>query len=277
MIAENPGSRSAANLAKTDPIVKALFDMAGVSKPTARQAFNDNIADAELLVLLADALRNKRIRRMRQEKRETLGDALGVRKREWDHLDCIESEDLFAVFTPGSRLDRDTFQEKALRPLLRQALVAACAALETFVGDRVMELLRGALDAEERPARLLNLPMTVEDWLWIEENYQRKRWGLREVVEWEVRNIASPAPAQIGQAFGIVGQKSLWKRIDSRRSVAAGKSEETLNRLNQRRNLIAHSGDRVGRGRAAISTAEVRGDLECLVEIVDALDRETSP
>ncbi|HEY6551855.1 MAG TPA: HEPN domain-containing protein [Vicinamibacteria bacterium] len=251
--------------------------MAGVSKPTAREAFDYNVADAETLVLLAEALQNKRVRRMRQERRETLGEALGIPKRDWDHLDCIESADLFAIFSPGSRLNRETFQEKSLRPLLRQALVAGCAALETFVGDRVMELLRGALDLEERPTRLLSLPMTVEDWLWIEENYQRKRWGLREVIEWEVRNIASPAPSQIGQAFGIVGQKKLWKRVDARRGTASGGSEEVLDRLYERRNQIAHSGDRVGRGRATISSDEVREDLECLVEVVDALDAETAP
>lgn len=251
--------------------------MAGVSKPTARQAFNDNIADAETLVLLANALRNKRVRKMRQEKRETLGEALGIAKRDRGNLDCIESEDLFAVFSPGSRLDRRTFDEKALRPLLRQALVAGCAALETFVGDRVMELLSGVLDSDERPTRLLDLPMTVEDWLHIEENYQRKRWGLREVVEWEVRNIASPAPAQIGQAFGIVGQKKLWKQVDSQRKAAAGDSEKALDRLYERRNQIAHAGDRVGRGRATISTAEVSGDLASLVEIVDAIDAVTAP
>jgi hypothetical protein len=251
--------------------------MPGVSKPTARQAFDDNLADAETLILLAESLRNKRVRRMRQERRETLGDVLGIAKRDRDHLDCIESKDLFAVFSPGSRLNRDTFQEKSLRPLLRQALVAGCAALETFVGDRVMELLGGALDSEERPSRLLGLPMTVADWLWIEEKYERKRWGLREVVEWEVRNIASPAPAQIGKAFGIVGQKKLWKRVDARRKVAAGGSEKTLDRLYERRNQIAHTGDRIGRGRATISSAEVSADLECLVEVVDALDAATAP
>jgi hypothetical protein len=214
---------------------------------------------------------------MRREKREALGEALGIRKKDWDHLDCIESEDLFAVFSPESRLDRDAFGEKALRPLLRQALVAGCAALETFVGDRVMELYRDALDAESRPRRLLELPMTVADWLWIDERYQRKRWGLREVVEWEVRQRASPAPAQIGEVFGIVGQKKLWKRVDSRRKVSAGHSEEMLDVLYERRNQIAHSGDRIGRGRATISSDEVTTDLGCLVEIVDALDAETSP
>lgn len=251
--------------------------MAGVSKPTARQAFDDNIADAETLVLLAGSLRNKRVRRMRKEKRETLGDALGISKKDRDALDCIESEDLFAVFPAGSKLDRDTFDEKALRPLLRQALVAGCAALETFVGDRVMELYRSALDSDERPRRLLELPMTVGDWLWIDENYERKRWGLREIVEWEVRQAASPAPAQIGEAFGIVGQKKLWKRVDSQRKVGTGSSEKILDDLYDRRNRIAHNGDRVGHGRATISVDEVGSDLKCLVEIVEAIDAITSP
>jgi hypothetical protein len=75
--------------------------MAGRSKPSARQAFNDNIADAEQLVLLAEALRNKRTYRMRLEKRERLGDALDVAKKHWDQLDCIESEDLYAMCTRG--------------------------------------------------------------------------------------------------------------------------------------------------------------------------------
>ena len=116
----------------------------------------------------------------------------------------------------------------------------------------------------------------MRDWLWIDETYERKRWGLREVVEGEVRQIASPAPAQIGEAFGIVGQKDLWKRVDSRRKVTAGSSESTLRVLYERRNRIAHSGDRVGRGRATISGDEVSGDLACLVEIVGAINIVTS-
>jgi hypothetical protein len=98
---------------------------------------------------------------MRRELRERLGDALGIPKRHWQTLDCIESEDLFAIFKPGGAVDRDTVSEPRLRPLLRQALVAACAAVETFVADRVMERLRGALDSDPRPTRLLALQMTV--------------------------------------------------------------------------------------------------------------------
>jgi RiboL-PSP-HEPN len=251
--------------------------VAGKAKPSARQAFDDNMADAQKLVLFSEALLNKRTYKMRVEKRRRLGEALDIPKGKWDTLDCIESSDLFAVFPPGSRLDRDEFQDKSLRPLLRQALVAGCAALETFVGDRVMELWSGAVNAEERPTRLLQLPMTVDDWLRIERQYDRRRWGLRQVAELEVRRIASPAPAQIGIAFSIVGEKTLWKRVDGRRHVAKGKSEAALEALNKRRNKIAHEGDRVGVGRAAISAEEVDGDLTQLIDIVDAIDRETKP
>lgn len=251
--------------------------MAGKPKLTARQAFDDNLADAEALVAVVHALRNRRVRRMRRELRERLGSALGVPKKHWDDLDCVESEDVFAVFKPGSRIDRHAVSETGLRPLLRQALVAACAAVETFVADRVMERLRGALDADPRPTRLLDLPMTVGDWLRIEESYKRRRWGLREIVELEVRRLASPSPSQVGITFGVVGEKGLWKRVDKRRGVASGKSEKALERIYERRNRIAHQGDRSGRGRATITVDEVEADLACIAEIVAALDAETAP
>jgi hypothetical protein len=205
--------------------------MAGKPRPRARQAFDDNIADAEI-------------------------------------------QDIFAVFPPGSRLTRDAFGETALRPLLRQALVAACAAVETFVGDRVMERLSDALAAYPRPPRLLQLPMTVGDWLEIDETYERPGWGLRHVIHDEVRRrVASPAPSQIGLAFSLIGETKVWKRVDDERRVASGTSSDALERIYRRRNVIAHQGDRKGHGRATISADEVDADIACIVSIVDALDR----
>lgn len=249
--------------------------MAGKPKPSAREAFNDNLSDAEALVSLARVLRNRRKRKMRRELREKLGTALGVRKRDWDDLDCVESSDVFVVFKPDSQIDRDSFDEKRLRPLLRQALVAACAAVETFVGDRVMERLTDALASKPQPTRLLDMPMTVGDWLHIEETYKRRRWGIREVVELEVRRLASAAPSQIGITFGVVGEKEIWKRVDGRRSLSKGSSQAELDSIYQRRNRIAHQGDRSGVGRAAITVDEVEQDLRAVAEIVNALDRET--
>jgi hypothetical protein len=251
--------------------------VAGIKKPSAREAFDDNLSDAEALVAMVRALSNKRVRRMRRELKERLGSSLDLPKKHWDELDCIESDDLFAVFKPGSRLGRDAMDEANLRPLLRQALVAACAAVETFVGDRIMERLRGALDSDPRPTRLLSLPMTVDDWLHIDETYERRRWGLREVVEVEVRRLASPAPSQIGIAFSVVGEKGLWKRVDKSRGAKPGASEAGLETIYMRRNRIAHEGDRSGRGRSSLTVEEVEADLRCIVEIIDAVDKATRP
>jgi hypothetical protein len=56
----------------------------------------------------------------------------------------------------------------------------------------------------------------------------------------------------------------------------AGTSESVLNRIVEPRNVIAHTGDRKGRGRAAITIAEVESDLNCIICVVDALDPITS-
>lgn len=246
--------------------------MAGKARPKARQAFDDNIADAQTLVQLARSLVNQRVYRMRAEKRTKLGDALGIPKKRHVELDCIESEDIFAVFPPGSKISRDTFSEPALRPLLRQALVAACAAVETFVADRVMERFTQALDSDSPPERLRALPMTVGDWLDI-EGYERRKWGLRKVVGAEVRRrMTSASPSQIGIAFSLVGEKDLWRRVDAHRNAKKGASAAALERIYERRNLIAHAGDRKGHGRAAITVEEVEADLDCVLGIVDALD-----
>lgn len=249
--------------------------MATRTKPRAREAFDLNILDAEMLVALAGMLRNQRRYAMRSELRERVGSALKIPKRRWDQMECIENEQVFITFKPGSAELRGKLTDENLRPLLRQALVAACAAVETFVADRVMELMSDALKATPVPPRLLELSMTVDAYLDIERRYERRAWGLRQIIEDEVRRRASPAPAQIGVLFALVDQRSLWKRVDQRRNTASGMSETTLQRIVSRRNVIAHTGDRKGRGRAAITLDELQQDLTAVADIVDALDRVT--
>ncbi|MDT0377253.1 HEPN domain-containing protein [Streptomyces sp. DSM 42041] len=249
--------------------------MGAPPKLTARQAFDHNLEDAEMLVDLAKTLVNNRQRRMRREKRERLGEALSLPQKEWTELECLENDRVFVTFKPGHASLRDKLSEQNLRPLLRQALVAACAAIETFCADRVMERYAAAIKEVPPPGGLLELSMTVGDYLTIEEKYQKKGWGLRQVIELEVRQRASPAPAQIGQLFRLVGEKKLMTRVDRRRKVTVGESTAELDRIVARRNQIAHTGDRSGRGRATITVKEVEEDLATIVSVIDALDHET--
>lgn len=245
--------------------------MAG--KQTALEAFELNMADATLLVNLAQALTNRRSNRLRKEPREAIGSALKIARGKHDEIDCVESEDFFVVLKPGARLTRDGLGD--MRPLLRQALVAGCAAVETYVGDRIMELIGPVLRNKQKPDRLLDIRMSVRDWYSINDRYERPVWGVREVVEREIRLAASPAPAQVGMAFSVVGEQGLLNRVDSQLHQRRGTAADVLTTVYERRNRIAHQGDRVGRGRARITIEEVRDDLGKVKRIVEAIDAIT--
>ena len=120
------------------------------AKLTPHEAFADNIEDAKALMSYAHAFKNKRNQRMRQELRSRVGDALKVPVNQQEKLDCLESDDLFVVFMPDGDLSRERFTD--LQPLLRQSLVAACAALETYVADKAMEFVGGTLNSDDLPS-----------------------------------------------------------------------------------------------------------------------------
>jgi len=176
--------------------------MAGRRKPTPIEVFEMAIADADHLVALVEGFTNQRKRRMRKELRDRVGDALKVRVADRQHLDCIESDDVFVVFKPAGRLCRDDFIDG--RPLRRQALVAACAAFETYLADKAMSRVGPLLKSEATlTQRLRELPLTLADWMKIDQ-YERKRWGLREyVVEPAVREMASTAPNHVGALLSL--------------------------------------------------------------------------
>lgn len=248
--------------------------MTGVRKPTPLEAFENNMADAHQLVRLVRGFTNHRLRRMRTELRERVGEALRIPKGRLDQLDCLESEDVFAVFLPGSGLRRDDFDDP--RPLLRQAVVAACAATETYVGDKVMEKIGPLLRSPETLSeRLKKLPMTLEQCMRIDREYQREGWGLRLlVVEPFVRENASTAPSKIGELMSMLGIKKWAKLLDGDRHVESGRTENGLKQITERRNQIAHEADRVGRGKRAELTAEgTESMLKDLESVVRALDR----
>lgn len=249
--------------------------------PPRRQApievFEDNIEDARQLIELTRALTNRRKRRMRRELREGLGAALGVSKRERDGLDCIESEQAFLILKARSSLDRDRFDEDALRPLLRQAVVAIAAAVESYVADRACQLVSSAMNMEEVPRRLREMPISIGDVSDIERNYERRKWGYRGLVEQSLRQQASAAPNKVGIVFSTVGVSELWRKVDTSRGVKKGTSVLQLETLANRRNDIAHAADRSGSGRAALSGADVEAFYKNGQQIVEAIDQVVEP
>lgn len=92
--------------------------MARTAKKSPIDVFEENISDAHQLIALAAALSDYRKYRPRSERRHKLGSALGLPKRDWDHLDSVESAQAFVILKPNGGLTRAQFTEEALRPLL---------------------------------------------------------------------------------------------------------------------------------------------------------------
>lgn len=228
--------------------------------------------DAHHLVRLAEAFTNQRARKARREFRQRIGKAMKLPQRCWDDLDCIESGQVLVVFKPGAALSRDHFADH--KPLLRQALVAACAATETYLADVAMSQMR-RLTASEQAAtkRLKALPMTVGDWLHLEQRYKYRRRGLHEqVLRRQVEELASTDPSKVGALFSLLGIKDWARKMDHHRGSQKGQTFELLERVTKRRNKIVHTGDRQGLGRAPITVAEVKEDLAALESVVAATE-----
>jgi hypothetical protein len=236
--------------------------------------FEDNIADAERLIALTRVLLNTRTYRMRRELRDSFGEAMRVPRKKWDELDCVESADVFLLLKPGGRAAREHFTEPQLRPLLRQSVVAISAAVESYVAEKACSLLSRAMKMDPLPARLREVSVSLEDVLWIEQNYERRGWGHRALIRQYLVAESSSDPDQIGRVFSTVGKSGLWPSVDKHRNTSKGVSEKQARALAERRNQIAHSGDRVGRGRALLTLEEVEGfytNAKATVEAIDAV------
>jgi hypothetical protein len=233
------------------------------------EVFEANIADAERLIALARVLKNGR-RFARKEKRQAIGKALGIARRDHAALGCVESSDVFLVIKPSSSVRTEHFTEEQLRPLLRQAIVAISAAVESYVAEKASTYASAALDA--RPDRLKDVALSLDKVIEIESRYQRRRVGHRAILEEYLEMTASPSPSKVGLVFSTVGQSDVLKRVDVERGVAKGTSAKELEGLYRRRNKIAHTGDRTHSGRAPLSLAEVETFDSQAKSIVEAME-----
>jgi hypothetical protein len=244
--------------------------MAGKPQPKPIEVFEANIADAERLLAFARALTNGRKYGMRRERRESVGQALRLAKSKWGSLDCVESDDVFVVLKPGGAVRREHFTEAELRPLLRQAVVAAAAAVESYVSEKAATYVAAAL-ADPRD-RLKEVVISLVDVIEIERRYKRRAWGYRAVLESYLEREASSDPAKIGKVFSTVGQRGFWSKVDSKRRVPKGTSEAQLRALTERRNKIAHTGDRTPTGRSSLALTDATALVANAKSIVEAME-----
>lgn len=239
-------------------------------KSRAFQNFQTNIRDAELLFEYAHAFRNQATYKMSKKRGKRVGEALDVAVKQRDELDWLVSKDLFVIFKPDGHLSRGSFSD--LAPLLRSSLVAACAALETYVADLTMPFVGQLITNRKLTPRFKDIKLTLGQWIEIEE-YTRRGKGLKNrVVTPYIREMSSTAPNNIGKLLAIINVKDWAKHVDTARKVPSGTTVKDLDDLTERRNLIVHAADRKGRGRGSLKEKDVAHYLENIKTIVNALE-----
>ena len=128
-------------------------------------------------------------------------------------------------------------------------------------------------DASPLPARLAKVPMTVGQWDAINQGYKYRRRGITEVVLQDyLAKESSTAASQVGELLSLCGANNGMAKLDAYRKVKKGTTKDHLTVITDRRNDIAHTGDRVGRGRRKITSEEVESYLSQLESIVHAIE-----
>ena len=243
--------------------------MAGKRQLTPIEVFEANIGDAERLIAFARALENGR-RWARIERKR----AIGQSARHTESRSRLSGLCRVARCVRGHQAqergtDRPLHGEE-LRPLLRQAVVAISAAIESYVAEKASTYASAALAS--RPERLKDVMVSLDAVIEIESRYQRRRVGHRAILEAFIEREASPSPTKVGIVFSTVGQKDILRLVDAHRHVSRGTSEKELATLYRRRNKIAHTGDRTPSGRAALRLAEVDTFFAQAKSIVEAME-----
>lgn len=134
---------------------------------------------------------------------------------------------------------------KGLDFLLRQAVVVACSALESFIWDILRENTLTIIKARGRKAddSLRAVTLTLDDYLSL-EGYSDPDERLKEIILRRFERGALYDSSKIDEVMKILTVKDFWKDIATHTGLDASTIRSQLNDLILRRNQIAHRADR---------------------------------
>ena len=135
-----------------------------------------------------------------------------------------------------------------------------------------MEKIAPILRRNTLPKKMEEIPTTVGRLLEIENIYQRKIWGLKDIIKQDIIEQASTTPNKVGYLMSMVGIKKWAQKVDTERGLASGSTVFELTAITKRRNKIAHAADRVGSGRANLEPQETEKYLTQILSIADAIE-----
>ncbi len=220
---------------------------------------------------MRELLAGKNVRKIRTERAAALKRAL--RWRNAEQIDRSQNEYLYIVLRGAAQVDRTYFDSRQLEFLLRQAVVAACSAMDCYFLEKVEENIWAvfAKKGAESPVELLRLRITMGDYLQA-QSYTRKGWALKRAMMNSTRFASFQSPDAIAERLQLLGVKSFWNDVAREVSMRPGKLKGQMKELTERRNQIVHKGDRPGNRPQPVDLQWVKRRIQLVDRVVRAAD-----
>lgn len=251
--------------------------------PTPREVFDENMRPAELLVCIHTLLENDRI--------YTEGELIG-RARGW--LGCDNAEALLlitntvflGVIREKARVHATDLRPARLDNLLRQAVVASCSALETYLYALLETHLTTVVQARgrnflpndrERMQFLRGIEFKIDDALRIMTDPDSSPLFIANKILALVQQKYVKGTSGVHATGTLLGLEQPWELI----AEALGREEDELRaivkKVTDRRNDIVHRADRPDTNPngpiQAINRERVKLEVETVGSICRTLDR----
>lgn len=155
------------------------------------------------------------------------------------------NEQIFLVARANAPIPQALLIENGADFLLRQAVVVACTALESFFWDSLRENVLTIVKARKRGAdeSLRELTLTLDDYLSL-ENYEDPDERLKEIIlkNYERRTLYDTS--SIEKIATTLTVRDFWAKVEHKCGIATKDIRRSLDELIRRRNQITHRADR---------------------------------
>lgn len=242
--------------------------------------FQHNFAAAENLIRLYDLLAGPTSDvNETQEAVRAVRASLGI--PDGERVFSLCNDRLFLVAREAAQVSDSFFHEHNLASLLRQAVVAACSALDAYFNDKFRENVMTVLLIKKRyaPKELRNLVMTFDDYLSL-ESWADPRQRLQQILEKNLERKTLSNANGITEIAEILGIKDFWERVGRECGEKPSDLRRRIDEIAARRNDIVHRADRPkdhqkadGSGLQTISRAWVNLRVQTVKAVVLAAER----
>lgn len=212
--------------------------------------FNQNFAVAESLIQLYELFHGMRQVDLKEELRFAICSFWGSPPHA--AMKPSMNDRVLVVAKAAAKVPESLTLDGGLNFLLREAVVVACTALESFLSDALRENVLTIVQARKTRAdeSLRKLTFTLGDYISIQQ-YDDQDYRLKQIILKNFERATLYDAASIERIAQILTIRNFWDEIERSTGNKAGDFKRLLGELIHRRNQIAHRADRPEEGEEA--------------------------